>query len=315
MKYKAVIYHPFNEKNLGFTKERFSTLLKKFQDISFHYPHNEDSFYKEVIDADFIIALKISSDLYIRAKRLKAVFTCMAGRDAIPENSNIKKYYGYFHGKLIRETLLSAMLVFNQRLLALINCQNNMRWANAKEYGNRTQIENQSIAIIGYGAIGEYCAKYLSNLGMKNIFAIQRSKREGHCNKTNANYIHISDMNKIIPLVDHVVSFLPQSEETNSMFDSDFFKNMNSKAYFYNFGRGNAVVENDLSTALNQNEIQGAYLDVFQHEPLQKESSLWKSKNLIITPHISTYYSNYFNEYGNELISQLEEALCFLSNQ
>jgi len=39
---------------------------------------------------------------------------------------------------------------------------------------------------------------------------------------------------------------------------------------------------------LEKNEIAGAILDVFSHEPIPKNSNLWNTPNLIITPHISS---------------------------
>ena len=45
---------------------------------------------------------------------------------------------------------------------------------------------------------------------------------------------------------------------------------MNKNAVFINIGRGTAVVEKDISDALNNNTIRGALLDVTQKEPLEK---------------------------------------------
>jgi len=66
--------------------------------------------------------------------------------------------------------------------------------------------------------------------------------------------------------------------------------------------------------ALQNNLIYGAYLDVFRDEPLPKESILWGVKNLIITPHISTYYKSYFSEYGFELLSQMQNEIYHLES-
>jgi phosphoglycerate dehydrogenase-like enzyme len=43
-----------------------------------------------------------------------------------------------------------------------------------------------------------------------------------------------------------------------------------------------------LCKKLNNNEIAGAILDVFTNEPLDKNSKLWETSNLIITPHVSS---------------------------
>jgi phosphoglycerate dehydrogenase-like enzyme len=43
-----------------------------------------------------------------------------------------------------------------------------------------------------------------------------------------------------------------------------------------------------LADKLNNNELAGAILDVFTHEPLDKSSRLWHTPNLILTPHVSS---------------------------
>lgn len=59
------------------------------------------------------------------------------------------------------------------------------------------------------------------------------------------------------------------------------------KAVFINVGRGNVVDETELVEALEKQWLRGAILDVFQKEPLPKESKLWNMRQVRITPHIS----------------------------
>lgn len=51
---------------------------------------------------------------------------------------------------------------------------------------------------------------------------------------------------------------------------------------FINIGRGNIIKEIELINALNEKWISGAILDVFENEPLSKDSPLWKMKNVCI---------------------------------
>ena len=52
-----------------------------------------------------------------------------------------------------------------------------------------------------------------------------------------------------------------------------------------NVARGEVVVEGDLIAALQSKRLAGAYLDVFEHEPLDAASPLWAMGNVILTPH------------------------------
>jgi phosphoglycerate dehydrogenase-like enzyme len=55
-----------------------------------------------------------------------------------------------------------------------------------------------------------------------------------------------------------------------------------------NIGRQSVMDYDALCKKLSNNEIAGAILDVFTHEPIEKNSKLWNIPNLVITPHISS---------------------------
>ena len=69
------------------------------------------------------------------------------------------------------------------------------------------------------------------------------------------------------------------------MMNKDKFTKMKKTAIFMNIGRGPTVNEQDLIECLKDKTIAGAVLDVFQVEPLSKDSELWKMDNVFITPH------------------------------
>ena len=55
-----------------------------------------------------------------------------------------------------------------------------------------------------------------------------------------------------------------------------------------NIGRQSIMDYGVLCEKLSNNEIAGAILDVFTHEPIEKNSKLWDIPNLVITPHVSS---------------------------
>ena len=54
-----------------------------------------------------------------------------------------------------------------------------------------------------------------------------------------------------------------------------------------NAGRGKSQIEVDIVKALENGTLGGVSLDVFQSEPLSKDSRLWNIDNVILTPHIA----------------------------
>src|SRR5690625_737190 len=87
---------------------------------------------------------------------------------------------------------------------------------------------------------------------------------------------------------------------------------MKEKAIFLNMGRGKTVDEQALIKALKENEIKHAVLDVFQEEPLSKNSALWDLDNCTLTPHLSGIFSTYldlaFNIFERNLQSYLNDG-------
>ena len=60
---------------------------------------------------------------------------------------------------------------------------------------------------------------------------------------------------------------------------------MKKTAYLINVGRGGVVNEADLIKALKEKIIRGASLDVFENEPLPKDSPFYTMPNVVVTPH------------------------------
>ena len=55
-----------------------------------------------------------------------------------------------------------------------------------------------------------------------------------------------------------------------------------------NIARGRVIDNDALADKLDRDELSGAVLDVFDQEPLPAESRLWSTRNLIVTPHVSS---------------------------
>jgi glyoxylate/hydroxypyruvate reductase A len=57
-----------------------------------------------------------------------------------------------------------------------------------------------------------------------------------------------------------------------------------------NVGRGAHVNESDLIRALDESQLSGACLDVFEREPLEASSPLWSHPRVTITPHVASFW-------------------------
>lgn len=84
---------------------------------------------------------------------------------------------------------------------------------------------------------------------------------------------------------DFVSMHTPLNNETRKLVGAAFFKAMKPTAYFINTCRGPTVDEAALIKALEDGEIAGAGLDVFEVEPTPADNPLLHMDNVMVTPH------------------------------
>ncbi len=144
----------------------------------------------------------------------------------------------------------------------------------------------QTALVVGLGRVGKAIVRKLNGLGMQ-VHAIRRSpdpvtERELGIQGAGAP----EDLFTMAAEADYVISGLPLTEETRSMFDRRLFESMKPTAFVINASRGPIVVENDLIEALHAGKIAGAGLDVFAQEPLPPAHPLLSLRNVFATPHV-----------------------------
>ncbi len=167
------------------------------------------------------------------------------------------------------------------------------KWGQLGIVNNLSELNGKTIAIVGFGRIGERIAKIAKAFDMKVIVLRHNSPIS-----KNPNVDDIYDQKSLFKLLDRadfVINCLPLSSGTRNFFDKSLFQKMKNTTYFINIGRGGTVVENDLIHSLKNGIIAGAGLDVFEEKPLSKYSELWELKNVIITPHYAGWSPKYID--------------------
>lgn len=93
----------------------------------------------------------------------------------------------------------------------------------------------------------------------------------------------VDDLPDILKNCDYVINILPSTEDTKGLLNGNVLKHCEGKnVVFINLGRGSIIKETDLVNALEQNWISAAILDVFETEPLPRESKLWNLPQVTI---------------------------------
>ncbi len=196
------------------------------------------------------------------------------------------------------------------RGLHFANNLKNIKKLNRKEidkyYDFIDDLRNKNILIMGFGKVGKLIAKVLKVMDA-NIYAMVKKNKK--INFKNIKYCHSHSVLKSINKMDFVINLLPLSKDTSKFIDINFFKKMKKNSYFISLGRGQTVVESDLITALENNLILGAGLDVFEKEPLSTNSKLLKLKNVVLTPHIGNINQKYWKYEIDLFLNNLNRFL------
>ena len=82
---------------------------------------------------------------------------------------------------------------------------------------------------------------------------------------------------------------MPLTESTRTIVGAKEFAMMKKNAILINTSRGLIVDEKALIKALQEKEIAGAGLDVYEQEPISKDNPLQNMENVVMTPHIAGY--------------------------
>ncbi|MCH2175447.1 MAG: D-2-hydroxyacid dehydrogenase [Lentisphaeria bacterium] len=262
---------------------------------------NKDEFLDLLPCVEIAITWSFEEQWYPLASKLHTILTPAAGRERIAEDSNnkVKVEHGTFHGVIMAESLLSMMLWHSRELNLSFSAQKQKKWLR-NELSQSKRLGSQHHFILGYGAIGRICAKYLKTLGA-TITGVKRSCRDAKLDDDADQIIHPDELIAYLPQADTIISVLPSGTDTDNLLTSQHFSAMKNGTYFYNIGRGNCYDENDLCEALYNGPLVGAGLDVFNQEPLSSKSALWDHPNTIITPHSSAIHDEYLDLYIKEL--------------
>ena len=218
---------------------------------------NSKEFKDKLSEAEVVIAWVFKEEWLQNAPKLKLIATPAAGNDWIPWQppANLKLSFGGFHGPMIAETVIGAMLHFLKAFPLSTKMQKKNRWARIKVSKKQQSLYKARVTILGFGKIGNALGRLLKPFGCK-ITGIKRTAIPAPDYFDEEDKIIIHDKWEfVLPETDHLICALPAGSETYEILQPIHFKNMRKTSFFYNVGRGNIYKETDLVEALQGGEI------------------------------------------------------------
>ena len=267
---------------------------------------------KELIkDADAVIVrseTKITADVLDAADKLKAVGRAGVGVDNIDIPAASEK------GVIVMNTPTGNTIATAELTFTHILCGTRpIAQANASIHGgvwNRkafsgTELKGKTLAVLGMGRIGAEVAKRAKAFDMK-VVAYDPFLTEARAKTLGVEMVALQDAFK---MADYITVHMPLTEATKYMIDEKAFEMMKQGVRVFNCARGGIIKESALIEALKSGKVAAAGLDVYEKEPLTKDSPLLGFPNLVLTPHLGASTKEATECCGIEVAEVIAEAL------
>ena len=152
------------------------------------------------------------------------------------------------------------------------------------------------IGIVGLGSIGEAVAQRARAMGC-TVLGTRRSAGRPGTDLGSAHELFAPDrLHEMLARCDAVVVAAPATPETHHMIDRAAFNAMKPATVLVNVARGALVDEAAIPDAIASGQLAAAALDVFEVEPLPKESPLWDMPGVFISAHSSVSVDRYVDD-------------------
>ena len=276
-----VINNQLEQKHLAYIKTTADSL-----GATVHFYTSDADIPQSDYDADIIYGFAPS--IVKTSKTLKWLCVPWAGVDSLMapdyfanEDCLLTNSAGAY-GVSIAEHMIATSLVMMRRLDEFMEETRNGQWLKPRP---QKSLKDCRITVLGTGDIGTTFAKRAAAFEPACIVGVCRSGKSSEVvyNKV----LPVSELDSILPQTDLLAMSLPSTPETKGILSRERMSLLPEGAYIVNVGRGSAIDEDALADNLESGHIAGAALDVFQTEPLPSSSRLWKTKNLLITPHVA----------------------------
>ena len=256
-------------------------------DGQIHGDTSESAFAEAEVLLLGAVPSRVLDHVVSRTPRLRWIHSASAGVDRIATPAvrerglTVTNARGVF-SRPIAEYVVMMSLAIARRLPQLLELQRERTWQPLRG----RELAELTVGIVGYGSIGIDVARLLAPFGCR-IVATRRHPERGAGDGVDVELFGLDRLNEVLAMSDIVLVAAPLTDETAGLIGAEQLGQMREDAWLINIARGRLLDELALRRALEAGWIGGAVLDVFNEEPLPADSPLYRTPNLVITPHTS----------------------------
>lgn len=228
---------------------------------------------------------KITESILKLAKNLQVIVTATSGFDHIDLAATQKwgitvMYTPDANIESAAQLTWSLLMAGSRKLIPAHQQVKQGKWQRDLLMG--TELQDKNLGIIGLGRIGQRVAEIAKAFRM-NLLAYDPFQEDSAFQYSNCQRVAYEE---ILKTCDYISFHVPKTKLTTNMLNHSHFEYIRSGIGIVNASRGGIINEQDLIQALEKDIIGFCAMDVFDNEPLDKNSSLLKYSNIITTPHI-----------------------------
>jgi len=284
------------------------------------FPHEWEEYEKtapgEVVerarDAEIIITNKvpIDTDCLSQLPKLRMIAVAATGYDIIDvpacdgANVAVANVRGYA-AQTVPEHVMALMLALSRSLAAYRADVIDGEWQRAGQFTFFAHpirdLADQTLGIIGAGAIGDSVARLAGAFGMRVLVA----GRKGEDNPREGR----TPFGQVIRESDVITLHCPLTPETRNLIAAPELAAMERKPIIINTARGGLVNEADLAAALAAGQVRAIGFDTLTKEPPEPDNPLMQiagQPNVIITPHAAWASDTAMQTLWDQVIANIE---------
>jgi len=252
---------------------------------------------------------KITREVFAAAPLLKVVGRAGVGVDNVDVDAATE------HGVVVMNTpagntVATAELTFTHILCGARPVPQAAASMKAGQWDRKSfsgiELFKKTLGIVGLGRIGGEVAKRAQAFGMR-VLAYDPYLSPS---RAKAMQVEAVALDELLAQSDYITVHMPLTDDTRYMIDEAAFEKCKKGLRIFNCARGGIIKEAALLAALKSGKVAAAGLDVYEDEPLAKESEFRALPNVVLTPHLGASTAEAQDAVGVEVAEQIADALA-----
>lgn len=280
-----------------------------FEIFTLEKPCKSDLLKKARVADYFLVSgrLPIDKEIIHAASKLKMIQRTGVGLDSLDlaaiKERNIPVYVNSgVNSRCVAEHTILLMLATLRRLPSVCLDVRQGIWEKQVQGLRNHSLFGKVVGLIGMGNIAQNVARMLKPFGVKVLY---HSRSRLSAVREYELAIEFVSMKVLLKEVEILSLHCPLTHETHGFIGEHELATMKRGSIIINTARGGLIDEGALTQSLKNGHVQAAGLDVYQTEPLPRESELRSLPNVILTPHIAGITSDSFYSMIDEAMNNI----------